>query len=1477
MSSVFIYNTEFQILVCTQCKTCIQPNRKGQTRHLYSHPHYTKGDELKNLLGLFDTYQLNPGDHSNVPHSPVSTIEGLKTHDGYKCAHCSSFSVCISRRLIEKHVSKEHKVLPKNQEEHKDWLKVTAQTFFAEKARRRYFEVLSNLPSFVDRARSGEGLDEERQSFLRALVDDERSFEIRAGDGSSIVGGFDVHKSEAIPWLERTGIEQHLRGLPKSQILDSYRLPQRGDKNGDLKLAQIIEATDAILNSAHATSLPVAESGISWASMLVLSKFSTNGEKSKAFLPKKSASSLKAYFGYWKHLIAYCWTTMYADTANEHFSFSTRVEGQLTPNDITLDSNEVRGAWVKVAKVAEELEIGRTGDEVSTGRNEALKDLLMEVFVGLICRQTGGNRYQSPIISFAAMLAVKPTTKTWHEPGDFNSKLSGIIWVSQLLLFHHCARQETMFRLQHLNGWQPDEQYRGPSTHDLLKKVCEKYMKFAEETPMGELLGWRALLFAISLNSSRRHQAYWDKTGNIVTYGNTSIRLEDVKTLFKVEHAKALDLLNEQLLFGSSNIAPIAVPLLQDNMDDETIGTWFYHSNRDAIDRETLFREFEKHPAISDRFIRKNEKGDAALDLAAIRVYEGYVQMFLRALLVLIHIGAGQPVRSSEILSTKWKNTANQRRNIIIRHHKVMMHLTYHKGLEKTAQSKDNIRFLPGPIGDLLVKFLVYVQPLRQMFLRRQSPETVLPAFLWQKDGKVWDDEKLSECLKESCHLAGVPVLNVSTWRQMTVAIVMKRFSNELYLFDVDRSRPGIDGEGQEDDIGSMATQRNHTRMTANMSYASQDTFGGVWDEQLQNGYRASMLWSNLFQIESMLKLQAKRQRSGDCSDFEENALSKRLDAGRPRKKRAWSRAQLLEEGRRVFHDPGWKWKTSFQASAMEIVMQRREAVIVVCPTGGGKSMLFMLPSLLPGAHTTIIILPLVSLRGDMIRRLSEQSIRFLQWSPGERRQAPLIVASAEAACSTEFQSYAQSLVGQNRLDRIVIDECHMTLTASEYRQSMFDLGSLRLLATPFVYLTATLPPSMYEEFVQQNHLFQPRVVRTQVNRPSIAYAVFRHPPESMMMDHSAQEIRSTWRAGVGSLGFTSEDKGIIYCQTKEAVRVLAGILGCTSYTSESGVPEVKEDIIRSWLMDPEQPFIVATSALGAGFDYPHIRVVWHVYAPTSMVDFAQETGRAGRDGEPALSVVFLSSTWLPNLGWQSKPATNQGAMMCYLSSQNCLRGMLSGFLDDEPRVLRCRPGQDQQCSNCKACSEGQYRKDGFEELPKAVTLFSGPKLIRERHQVWESTMTRLREWLDVLSGTCLLCRGRGRLRYDHLFDRCVYRQPLLLAKNKREKGKARWFKPFTCCYLCTLPQQYCQPTAREGNSLGGANTSCEYPDMVMPLCWAMWENDVEGKWFKVEFGETFEDEIGYLNWLGQPLKFAGQPAIRAISVIFNVLQSWGI
>ena len=88
------------------------------------------------------------------------------------------------------------------------------------------------------------------------------------------------------------------------------------------------------------------------------------------------------------------------------------------------------------------------------------------------------------------------------------------------------------------------------------------------------------------------------------------------------------------------------------------------------------------------------------------------VEEFLKRLLVLIHIASGQPLRESELFSITWYNT-QRRRNAYIKHGLVMLYTTYHKGQQQTGKFKDNIRFLPTAIGDLLLDYLTWVILLR--------------------------------------------------------------------------------------------------------------------------------------------------------------------------------------------------------------------------------------------------------------------------------------------------------------------------------------------------------------------------------------------------------------------------------------------------------------------------------------------------------------------------------------------------------------------------------------------------------------------------------------------------------------------------------------------------------------------------------------------------------------------------------------------
>jgi superfamily II DNA helicase RecQ len=116
---------------------------------------------------------------------------------------------------------------------------------------------------------------------------------------------------------------------------------------------------------------------------------------------------------------------------------------------------------------------------------------------------------------------------------------------------------------------------------------------------------------------------------------------------------------------------------------------------------------------------------------------------------------------------------------------------------------------------------------------------------------------------------------------------------------------------------------------------------------------------------------------------------------------------------------------------------QPAEQAVVVLGTGSGKSFIFMVGAAAADARTTILILPAVALRADMLRRCLLAGIGPLVWSFGSGQHASLVIVSAEAACTESFLEYAHGLVRRQQLDRIVIDECHLTVTANDYPSCM--------------------------------------------------------------------------------------------------------------------------------------------------------------------------------------------------------------------------------------------------------------------------------------------------------------------------------------------------------------------------------------------------------------------------------------------------------
>ena len=1306
------------------------------------------------------------------------------------------------------------------------------QTFFAEKQYIRYF-VVEQTPKRKQASRPGSTADNNTTSlklaeedFFKSLDEDAIVAEQDAKANANIVHGFDSHKSAVVPWLRRTGIAEHIKGLKKDEIHASFALPKNGESEPELFL--MLGVMDEILSEAHSWCFDGPDCMLTWPRQLALNRFHTVAVgKAKGFDPHKDPSSLKINFGYWKQFLTYYYRVVYKGG-----HFKKLREDQRTPQDSICLTDAQKKAWEEALQSA-------TNED-----RPALKEAMSVLSMALICHEFGANRFSSALLSFCAMLSVKPSTLTWKEPGNYNSCLSGVIWATQLIVFHASASLGKS----------------GPSdTLDLIEQYCSKFFKQDTETPVGEILGWRLLLFTVSKEAVGLHQAVWDTEEKILTYDDTDLHIDQVPKLLSSEFKQARKLLYDELMFGAQNLPRMRAWALKDNLDTDAFG-WFFGQHRENADpikplAKSLRTVIQDSKPLRESFLETVSNGTKAWRKKAIAHYEAVVDDFLERLLVLIHIGAGQPLRESELFSVTWCNT-QRRRGIYIKHDCVMFRTQYHKGQQQTGAFKENIRFLPVAVGELLLDYLIYVVPLRQVFLRQSAPHAVLSPYLWWKNGKVWADNKLTRCMERACARVEIPRLHISNWRQMTVSIVATKFAADIDCFETDEADE--DAEEIEADIRNMTRQRNHTTRTANRAYANQHNanFGNVWDGLIRKNLRASRLWQDLWGLDSLLGPLGKRKQ--DKSESSSPRMLKRIAMGVCRSRKKWSAAALLKGARKLYGDEALKWKSAEQERAMTTVMSWTEQVIAILPTGAGKSMLFMLPCTLPEAGVTILVVPLVSLRGDLLRRVRELNIDYLVWTLGEVRDAPLVFVTVEAACTKQFMAYARKLAATQCLDRVVVDECHLTITASGYREAMVDLALIRQLRTQFVYLTATLPPSMQSAFEEQNNLLNPKVVRASTNRPNLFYLVQKATGTGSLIEEGAREAREAWEAS--SLFDTGRDKIILYVRTREEGRGLAELLNCPLYTADAGTAEEKEELLESWLNDIDQPYIVATSALSAGFDYRHIRLVMHINEPDSLVDFAQESGRAGRDGEKAYSFVLLPARW------QSQEAKTEDiekkALYSYLEGQECRRTCLSAYLDAASQRRQCM-GEDVTCDICqRGHNGGSLVKVSRVGQSADVLTHTGSAIIQRKRRVAYLELSRYQEDLLAVQGTCVLCRVLAE-RFDHAFASCYRRYDFFQARDRvLRKCEGSWIAPFQACYWCYNPQSVCGRADPESEC-----KSCEYGDIVMQLCYGIFHGAGSVEWLEEQFQKRFKDVDEFLIWCGQATSFGDGKAIWGVRV----------
>jgi ATP-dependent DNA helicase RecQ len=326
---------------------------------------------------------------------------------------------------------------------------------------------------------------------------------------------------------------------------------------------------------------------------------------------------------------------------------------------------------------------------------------------------------------------------------------------------------------------------------------------------------------------------------------------------------------------------------------------------------------------------------------------------------------------------------------------------------------------------------------------------------------------------------------------------------------------------------------------------------------------------------------------------------------------------------REKFHFSGFrKW----QEEIIDTLLTRCD-VVVVMPTGSGKSLCYQLPALLLDG-VTLVVSPLIALMKDQVDGLvqnqvpatfinsvltpSEQGQRLREIQQGRYK---LVYIAPERFRNPGFMEGIQSC----RVSLFAVDEAHcVSEWGHDFRPDYLRLKGVveRLSHPPVAALTATATPDVRRDIITQLGLRQPVTFVAGFDRPNLRFQVKRVEGEADKID-----------AILGLLKKKAQ-MGIIYAATRKNVETLTLALRSNGYKAggyHAGMEMESRKFVQDRFMEGTLPVVVATNAFGMGIDKADLRFVVHYDIPGSLEAYYQEVGRAGRDGKPATCLLLFN------------------------------------------------------------------------------------------------------------------------------------------------------------------------------------------------------------------------------------------------------------
>lgn len=398
----------------------------------------------------------------------------------------------------------------------------------------------------------------------------------------------------------------------------------------------------------------------------------------------------------------------------------------------------------------------------------------------------------------------------------------------------------------------------------------------------------------------------------------------------------------------------------------------------------------------------------------------------------------------------------------------------------------------------------------------------------------------------------------------------------------------------------------------------------------------------------------------------------------------------------------------------VEAVLSGRDALAVL-PTGGGKSLCYQLPALVRQG-LVVVISPLVALMEDQVMALQRRGIPaaclHAGLDPARRQLAQeqlrdatlrLLYIAPERLQGEATRQVLEGHARDGRLVALAVDEAHcISAWGHDFRPDYRRLGAIRSLCpgVPMLALSATAAPRVRADIIRLLNLQRPLVQVSSARRHNLQYTMQRRPRDPMPL----------------VLAALTESRGaaLIYARTRRSVEAWAERLqgqnvSATPY--HAGLdPQTRQQALKLFL-EEERPVLVATVAFGMGVDRGDVGLVLHLDLPATPEGYLQESGRAGRDGNPAHCLVLFSPGDRTSLGWAMQAsARNAGTMddqrRLDLAQQQLRRmeAVAEGEMCREQALLLAVGELVDPCGRCDRCVALPKRRDWTPQVETLLT-----------------------------------------------------------------------------------------------------------------------------------------------------------------------------